>query len=171
MIFPVQITHEEKELLESCRRYGTSPLIRDRSLAVIINSQGKSAHFISKILSRKEETVRRWLKEFKNYRLGSLFPRYQDNGNASKLIPEQKEQVKYVLSLPPSKYGIPKQFWEVKDLKKWIRVEFGVVYESDRSYHFLFKLSRNLGVVLHPKVKITTLYAVIQKVFFEYGLI
>lgn len=142
MLSPVRITLEEKELLEDWRRYGMSLLIRDRALAVIINGRGKSAHFISGILSRKEETVRSWLKEFKNRRLSSLFSRYRKNNNAGKLTKEQKQQVKRVLSQPPSDYGIPKQFWQVKDLKRWIKTEFGVVYESDRSYHFLFKLGR-----------------------------
>lgn len=50
--------------------------------------------------------------------------------------------MKHVLSEPPSNYGIPKEFWQVKDLKKWIKAEFGVVYKSNRSYHFLFKLGR-----------------------------
>lgn len=119
-----------------------SPLIRDRALAVIINSRGKSAYFISGILSRKEETIRGWLKEFKNRSLSSLFSRYRKNNNAGKLTRKQKQQIKRTLSQPPSDYGIPKQFWQVKDLKKWIKAEFGVVYESDRSYHFLFKLGR-----------------------------
>ncbi len=47
-----------------------------------------------------------------------------------------------MLSNPPSDYGIPKEFWQVKDLRKWVKTEFGVVYESDRSYHFLFRLGR-----------------------------
>jgi transposase len=142
VLTPVQLTPSEIELLEDWRRYGTSPLIRDRALAVIINHQGKSAYFIAKILSRREATVRGWLKAFKNRRLGSLFTAYGDNTNASKLTPEQKRQISRVLSQPPSDYGIPKQFWQVKDLKRWIKAEFGVVYESDRSYHFLFQLSR-----------------------------
>jgi len=142
VLFPVQITPEEKELLEDWRRYGTSLLIRDRALAVIINSQGKSAYFIAKILSRKEETIRGWLKAFKNRRLSSLFLRYLDNNNAGKLTREQKQKIRQALSRPPSNYGIPKEFWQVKDLKKWIKSEFKVVYESDRSYHFLFKLGR-----------------------------
>ncbi len=142
MLQPVQLTLDEKELLEDWRRYGTSPLIRDRALTIIINNQGKSAHFISKLLSRKESTVRSWLIKFKKQRLASLFPKYQGNTNANKLTPKQKQQIKKVLSQPPSDYGIPKQFWQVKDLRRYIKAEFGVVYESDRSYHFLFKLSR-----------------------------
>lgn len=142
MLRPARITTNERELLEDWRRYGTSPLIRDRALAIIINSQGKSAHFIARLLSRKESTIRSWLSRFKKQRLASLFSKYQGNTNASKLTPKQKEQIKQVLSQPPSDYGIPKKFWQVKDLKRWIKTEFGVVYESDRSYHFLFKLSR-----------------------------
>lgn len=142
MLSSVRITLEEKELLENWRRYGTSPLVRDRALAVIVNSQGKSAHFISGMLSRKEGTVRGWLSGFKTHRLSSLFPRYQNNNNAGKLTRKQRQEIKRVLSQPPSEYGIPKQFWQVRDLKRWIKAEFGVVYESDRSYHFLFKLGR-----------------------------
>lgn len=142
MLKPVQLTLSEKELLEDWRRYGTSSLIRDRSLAAIINNQGKSAHFIAKILSRKDSTVYSWLRKFKQYRLSSILTKYQSNTNASKLTPSQRQQVKQVLSQPPSDYGIPKEFWQVKDLKRYIKAEFGVVYESERSYHFLFKLSR-----------------------------
>jgi transposase len=139
---PVQLTPVEKEILKDWRRYGSSPLMRDRALAVIVNNQGKSAHFIAEMLSRKNSTVYSWLNKFKKYRLSSILTRYQGNTNASKLTPKQKKQVKKVLSQPPSDFGIPKKFWQVGDLKKWIRAEFGVVYESDRSYHFLFKLSR-----------------------------
>lgn len=142
MLSPVRITLEEKELLEDWRRFGTSPLIRDRALAVIINSRGKSAYFIAGILSRKEEIVRNWLKQFNSFRMASLFPKYWQNNNAGKLTREQRAQIKQVLSQPPSEFGIPQQFWRVKDLKRWIKAEFDVVYESDRSYHFLFKLSR-----------------------------
>ncbi len=142
MLKPARISIDEKQLLEDWRRYGTSPLIRDRALAVIVNSQGKSAHFISGILSRKEATVRSWLKGFTNRRLASLFPLYRQNTNACKLTGEQKLEISRILSQSPSDYGLPKQFWQVKDLKRWIKAEFEVVYESDRSYHFLFKLGR-----------------------------
>lgn len=142
MLKSVQITPDERKLLDHWRRYGTSPLIRDRALAVIVNSQGKSAHFIAKILSRKNATVYSWLSRFKQYRLSSILTKHRGNTNASKLTSEQRKQIRKVLSQPPSDYGIPKEFWQVKDLKRYIKAEFGVVYESERSYHFLFRLSR-----------------------------
>lgn len=141
MIKPVQITQEERGLLLHWRRHGCSPLIRDRAHAVLLNSQGQSANSIAKILFRDEESTRLWLSRFKEVRISSLFSKHKGNHNASKLTPKQKETIKKVLSSPPSKYGIPKEFWSVKDLKKYIKAEFGVIYESDRSYHFLFKLS------------------------------
>lgn len=142
MLIPAQVTPGEKELLVDWYRQGTSALIRNRAHAVLMNSQGLSAKKISGFLFRDYKTIRDWLADFKDRRIASLFSQYLNNHNAGKLTPQQKEQVKQVLSQPPSTYGIPKEFWQVKDLKKWIRAEFGVVYESDRSYHFLFKLGR-----------------------------
>ena len=142
MIKPVQITPDEKEFLLYWRKNGANLLVRDKAHTVLLNHQGLSAHKISKLLFRTEKTIRNWLKIFKQIRLASLPTKYKNNTNASKLTPKQKQQIKQVLSQPPSDYGVPKEFWQVKDLKKYIKTEFGVVYESERSYHFLFKLSR-----------------------------
>ncbi|MBU0578371.1 IS630 family transposase [Patescibacteria group bacterium] len=142
MLQPVQITSEEKELLISWYRYGTSTLIRHRAHTVLLNSRGLSAHKISQLLFRDYKTTRNWLVLFKQLRISSIFDRYRGNSNASKLTSSQKKEIKKVLESPPSDYGIPKEFWQVKDLKKWLKARFGVVYKSDRSYHFLFELSR-----------------------------
>lgn len=142
MLIPARVTPDEKEILLQWRKDGGSLLLRDRAHAILLNGQGLSAFRISKLLFRTEKTVRSWLADFKYYRLSSIFAKYRGNTNPNKLTPTQKEQVKHVLSQSPSDYGIPKEFWQVKDLKRWIKAEFGVVYESDRSYHFLFKLGR-----------------------------
>jgi transposase len=142
VIESAHVTPDEKTILLQWRKDGGSLLVRDRSHAVLLNNQGLSAHRISKLLFRSEKTIRSWLAAFTSYRLSSIVTQYQGNTNAGKLTPKQREQIKHVLFQPPSDYGIPKEFWQVKDLKNYIRAEFGVVYESDRSYHFLFKLSR-----------------------------
>lgn len=142
MIKPAQITLDEKEILLQLRKNGGNLLIRDRAHAVLLNSQGLSAHRIAKLLFRTEKTIRNWLSLFKKSKISSIFDQYRGNTNANKLTPSQKKEIKKVLEAPPSDHGIPKKFWEIKDLKKWIKARFGVVYESDRSYHFLFELSR-----------------------------
>ena len=35
-----------------------------------------------------------------------------------------------------------KAFWDIPTLKEYVRAEFGIVYESVQSYHFLLKFSR-----------------------------
>ena len=142
MLKPVQITRNEEELLLEWRRSGANALVRDRAHSILLNLQGRSSYSISKILYRNPDTVRNWLDRFRKRRISSFFTKYRGNNNAGKLTKSQKKKIRKVLSQPPSEYGIPKEFWQLKDLKKWIRTEFGVVYESDRSYHFLFKLGR-----------------------------
>lgn len=142
MIVPVQVTSDERDILLQWRKDSGSLLVRDRAHAVLLNGQGLSAHRISALLFRTEKTVRIWLDGFRQQRLSSLFPQYRGNTNAGKLTPDQQAQIRQVLSQPPSDYGIPKEFWQIRDLKRYISTEFGVVYESDRSYHFLFRLNR-----------------------------
>ena len=50
-------------------------------------------------------------------------------------------KVKEALQKPPSEFGIPKEFWDVPNLKYYIEARFGVVYESVQSYHFLLRFS------------------------------
>lgn len=142
MLAPARITPDEEALLKDWHRDGTSSLIRDRAHATWLSHKGKPIPEIAAILYRKPATVRQWLKDWEKQRFASLFTAYTGNANAGKLTPEQKQQVTQVLSQPPSDYGIPKEFWQVKDLKRWIDAKFNVVYRSDRSYHFLFRLSR-----------------------------
>jgi len=50
-------------------------------------------------------------------------------------------EVNTVLQSPPSEFGLPKEFWDVPQLKQYVEVSFGVVYECDQSYSFLLKFS------------------------------
>ena len=140
MIDSAWITPDEKELLLQHYRKPISEMIRERAHAVLLNSEGFPPYEIARILFRDEKTVREWLKDFIKERIASLFPRYFDNENAAKLTRGQKQEIKNILSRPPSDYGIPKNFWEVKTLRSYIKAEFGVEYESDNSYRFIFKL-------------------------------
>lgn len=63
------------------------------------------------------------------------------NENAAKLTREQKKEIRWLVGQPPSEYGIPTRFWKLPDLKSYVEAVFGVVYESDSSYHLLLKFS------------------------------
>lgn len=119
------------------------PLIRERAHAALLSMQGRSVPDIAAILIRDEDTVRDWLKNFAKTRIASIFPAYAHNSNAAKLTKEQRKEIQKALGKPPSlkKGSLPSAFWDVKHLKEYLRAEYGVVYESDRSYHHLFAVS------------------------------
>lgn len=104
--------------------------------------QGMSCHQIAKVVFSTEHTIQGWIKGFHKERLASVFSHLKDNQNAAKLTKEQKREISTVLSIPPGERGLPTAFWDVPSIKSFIQTEFGVVYESDRSYHYLFSLSR-----------------------------
>ena len=61
------------------------------------------------------------------------------NENAAKLTREQKEQLKEVLSKPPSESGISADFWDVPALANVVKTTFDVEYKSDSSYRLLMR--------------------------------
>lgn len=93
------------------------------------------------MLGRSEYTVKGWLRDWQQRRLASIFTRHEHNSNAAKLLPEDKLFLKEVLASPPSDYGLPKEFWDVPQLKDYVQAEFGIVYDCDQSYHLLLKFS------------------------------
>ena len=133
----------EYALLTEHYRKSKTPLIRERAHAILLAMQGRSVPDIAEIVLRDEDTVCDWLKRFSETRVSSVFPAYQGNGNASKLTSDQREEIQKTLRKPPleRKGSLPSAFWDVKHLKKYLRAEYGVVYESDRSYHHIFALS------------------------------
>ena len=137
----ISLTLPEKEIIEGYIK--TTPLssVRFRSYAVLMRSDGLEVKQISKYVFHSERTVTRWLKDFSNRKISSLFSGNVQNENASKLTRDQKQEIKEVLSQSPNDQGLPTEFWNVPRLKEYLSAVFGVVYESDQSYHFLLKFS------------------------------
>ncbi len=129
-------TAKESHLLQEHYKKGSNQLIKERAHAVLLSQNGYHAPEIARILLRDEGTVRDWLKAWNAERMASLFPSYDNNQNAAKLSNKQKEEVKSVLQSPG---GLPAKFWSMPELKDYVHAEFGVVYESKRSYHYLLR--------------------------------
>lgn len=141
MIDPVQISEDERILLKQHYRKAESELIRQHAHAVLLYAKGFSPYEIGQVLFRDEKTIREWIKAFQKSRIASLFPAYIGNQNASKLTDDQRKEVARILKDSPSEYGIPSQFWDVSALRSYVTATFNVVYESPRSYHFLFRIN------------------------------
>lgn len=140
MLSAIRLTNDEFEIIKQHFRKSACETIRLRCHAIILTHKGYTLPQIADILLKSEQTVYRWLAAFSNKRIGSLFPQYLGNQHAAKLTREQKEQLKDVLSKPPSDYGIPSKFWDISTLKTYIKAEFGVEYESRESYRLIFLL-------------------------------
>ena len=141
MITPKKPTKKEISLLKDHRKKSGTPLIRDRAHAVLLASKGYAVPEIADILDRNRETVGTWLKRWNEIRMASIFPEYEGNTNAAKLTEEQKQEIQKTLENPPENGGLPSGFWSVKSLKEYLSATYGVVYESERSYHHLFTMS------------------------------
>jgi transposase len=141
-VLQIQKQSDEYSLLIEHYKTAGSRLIRERAHCILLSMQGRHVPDIADILLRDADTVRDRLKAYQADRLAGVFPGYADNTNASKLTLEQVAEIKATLhTSPDSANGLPGSFWSVKKLKSYLQAEYGVVYESDRSYHHLFAVS------------------------------
>ncbi len=138
---PITISGLERELLKQYVKTSPLVLVRFKAQAVLAAARGAPLAFITEVVDRKPSTVELWLRNWRTCRLASIFTGHQNNHNAGKLTPGQLAEVKTTLQSPPSEYGLPKEFWDVPQLKQYVTAQFGVAYECDQSYHFLLKFS------------------------------
>lgn len=137
----INLSNEEKTLLKEYFKTSPIELIRNKAQVVNMRAGGLGIFEIATALFVGERTVTRWLKDFSERRMSSIFSGLVGNQNAAKLTRQQKLKIKETIAKPPSESGLPKDFWDVPQLKSYIQAEFGVVYESVQSYHFLLKFS------------------------------
>lgn len=137
----ISLTLPEKEILGDYAESSPLKSIRLRAHAVLMRNKKMKLEDISELVFRSKRVVTRWLKDFSNQKLASLFSGHVDNENASKLTREQKQEIKATLTQSPNDQSLPVEFWNVPKLKEYLSAVFGVVYESDQSYHFLLKFS------------------------------
>lgn len=138
---PIAISGLEKQLLRDYAKAAPLVLMRFKAQAVLLAVNGVEPSAIADMVDRKPSTVETWISDWRKQRLAGIFTGHQDNNNAGKLTREQLEEIRQTLQSPPSDFGLPKEFWEVPQLKQYLAANFGVVYESDRSYHYLLKFS------------------------------
>ncbi len=137
----INITDQEKVILKQYAKSAPLILLRFKSQAVLLAAGGVMADVIADYMDRRPKTVTQWLRDWHARRMASIFTGHKDNINAAKLLPEDRLFLREVLVSPPSDYGLPKEFWDVPQLKDYVKAEFGVVYDCRQSYHCLLKFS------------------------------
>lgn len=137
----IQTTQSEEELLITYVKTAPVLLMKYKAQAILLAGRGVKPEDICVAVDRKPRTVTAWLKDWSARHMASIFSGHQDNSNAAKLTKPQLQQIKEVLSQPPSEYGIPKEMWDVPTLKNYVSATFGVAYESPESYYFILRFS------------------------------
>lgn len=146
----IRLTEEEKHLLGEYFKTSPLKLVRLKAQAVLMRDKELNHKDISELLFRNSRTIQRWLRDFSDKRMASIFSGHENNENASKLTREQKQEIAETLKKPPSDQSLPKEFWDVPSIKTYVKAEFDTVYESRQSYYFLLKFS-NLSFKLPDK--------------------
>ncbi len=147
------MSDDEVSMLQTYVKTAPIGLLREKSQALLLRSRGVLIKDIAFSLNVGYRTVERWIKDFNERRMASIFSGMVGNEHAAKLTKEQKEEIKKVLDKKPSAYGLPKEFWDVPQLKKYVYARFGAVYETDRSYHFLLEFG-NLSFKVPDKFNV-----------------
>lgn len=135
----IDLSGTEVTLLHNYADKSPVGLIRKKAQAILFRSRGVLIKDIAFSLNVDYRTVQRWIKDFDNRRMASMFSGLAGNQNAAKLTREQKKEIVKVLKQKPTEYGLSKEFWNVPQLREYVYARFGSVYESDRSYHFLLE--------------------------------
>ena len=138
----VDLSEDERELLKNYCKTSPIELMRAKAQAILMRQKQMQIADIAELVFRNERTVERWIQDFAERRMASLFSGLVGNEHAAKLTREQKVEIKQVLQEKPSEYGLPKEFWDVPQLKQYVSARFGSVYESERSYHFLLEFGK-----------------------------
>jgi transposase len=144
----------KKTVLRQYARESPILLLRLKSQAVLMWTNGITDSAVADVVDRSERQVILWRRGWNKKRLASIFTGHQNN-NAGKLTKAQLQEIKEVLAQPPSKYGIPKELWDVPSLKDYVSATLDIVYESDESYYFMLRfagLSFNIQIPLTVNV-------------------
>lgn len=140
----VKFSDGERKELERFFEEMKNPRAKTRCNGVLLRAKGYSLREIADILGKGETTIGNWIRIFKKRGVGGLVPKPQP-GNHRRLTREQKDEIKTVVKgKRPDQLGIrtrsktKPRFWSVSALKNFVREQFSVEYQSDRSYQRLF---------------------------------
>ena len=116
-------------------------LVRRKSEAILMLSEGVGVDVVAGLVERAAGTVAQWAGDWNEDGLSSIRTGHAGNASASELSPEQERQVLEALSRPPSEQGIAAEFWSTHDLAGWMHGRFGAGCASESSCRCLLHMA------------------------------
>jgi transposase len=108
-------------------------------LALLTLAKGKKRAEVAEIFEMHVDSLDSWQTNFKRSGIKGIANKGYP-GNHYKLTKQQKEAIKKTITeKTPKELNLSdKRFWTVKLLKKLIKEQFGIVYESEATYRKLY---------------------------------
>lgn len=142
----IQLTQEEKRQLKTIHKYTHNNSMRENRIRVVLCSdQNMSREEIKNIFLLDLQTIRRYINDFKLYRMDSIDfedGRKSRSGNNKEITPKQEIEVK--------KYIEDNLIEDSKIVQEYIKDEFKISYKNGT----VIKLLHDLGFVYK---KVTTI--------------
>lgn len=122
-----------------------------RCQAVLMLSRGLEFALIADLVGVHVNSVRGWVRKVREHGVAGLDDKPYP-GAKPKLDLEQKEELKRIVSEPPTKAGLDTGVWTGPLIQKTIKKKFGVTYDVSQVRRIL----SNLGFSLqYPRVRLS----------------
>jgi len=125
----ITLSEEKRHELEKYRVHA-SKRNSEKALMVLMNSEGKTAVTISRILKRHPHTVRLWLKRYQKHGITGL-DRLYSPGRPNLLREETKRHIEELLERSPVEFGYKTNLWTVSLMVDYMRTLKGFVVSED----------------------------------------
>lgn len=135
------VVEREWSFLQMHKAESPYKLMRRKSGAILMLSEGIGVDLVARLVERAAGTVVEWARDWRRDRLSSIRTGHAGDNNASKISPEQEEEILEALSRPPSERGIAAEFWNIRDLAGWMHGRFGIEYASESSCRALLHVA------------------------------
>lgn len=128
---------------------GLTRALRDPSLtkaeyirvhAVLLKKKGYTLNQIIDITGHPLVTVQTWITAYNQRGIVGLRTKQRETSGAAKLTPKQKTHIKTLITgHKPTDYGYSDDFWSVPMVKKLVKDQYQVEFETIRSYQKLLR--------------------------------
>ena len=122
----VVVEEHEWSALQVHKTESPYKLMRRKSEAILMLSEGVGVDVVARLVERATRTVMEWVRDWRRDQLSSICTGHVGNNNASKISQEQEKEILEALSRPPSEQGIAAEFWNIHDLAGWMHERFGI---------------------------------------------
>jgi transposase len=108
--------------------------------AVLLKKKGYTLNQVVDIAAHPLVTIQGWITAYHQRGLDGLRTKPRETSAVAKLTKEQKTCLKELMTgHKPTEYGYSDDFWSVPMLRKLVKDQYGVEFETVRSYQKLLK--------------------------------